>query len=30
MPLLLAIVKAISHPDYDWRGNSTQQPLQLH
>ena len=23
MPLLLAIVKAISHPDYDWRGNST-------
>jgi len=23
MPLLLAIVKAVSHPDYDWRGNST-------
>lgn len=23
MPLLLAIVKAISHPDYDWRGNCT-------
>ncbi len=23
MPLLLAIVKAISHPHYDWRGNST-------
>lgn len=23
MPLLLTIVKALSHPDYDWRGNST-------
>jgi hypothetical protein len=23
MPLLLAIVKALSHPDYDWRGNAT-------
>ncbi len=23
MPLLLAIIKALSHPDYDWRGNST-------
>ncbi len=23
MPLMLAIVKAISHPDYDWRGSST-------
>lgn len=23
MPLLLAVVKAIGHPDYDWRGNST-------
>jgi len=23
MPLLLTIVKAISHPDYDWFGNST-------
>ena len=23
MPVLLAIVKAISHPDYDWRGSST-------
>ena len=23
MPLLLAVVKALSNPDYDWRGNST-------
>ena len=23
MPLLLAIVKALSHPDYDWRGSTT-------
>lgn len=23
MPLLLAIVRAISHPDYDWRGSAT-------
>jgi hypothetical protein len=23
MPLLLTIIKAISHPDYDWRGNTT-------
>jgi hypothetical protein len=23
MPLLLALVKAFSHPDYDWRGSST-------
>jgi hypothetical protein len=23
MPVLLAIVKAISNPDYDWRGSST-------
>lgn len=23
MPLLLAIIKALSHPDYDWRGSTT-------
>ena len=23
MPLMLSIVKAISHPDYDWRGSTT-------
>jgi hypothetical protein len=23
MPLLLAVIKAISHPDYDWLGNTT-------
>ncbi|QEM70269.1 thiol-disulfide oxidoreductase [Geobacter sp. FeAm09] len=23
MPLLLAVVKALSHPDYDWRGSTT-------
>jgi hypothetical protein len=23
MPLLLAVVKALSHPDFDWRGSST-------
>jgi hypothetical protein len=23
MPLMLTIVKALSHPDFDWRGNST-------
>ena len=23
MPLMLAMIKAVSHPDYDWRGSTT-------